>query len=85
MDKKHIEGILRSVQHKTEEKISQGIDHDSIYSGGLSREGFLGGYEAAIQQVRLFLQGVHPGATTQLGYRLWDQISQENIDHAIQD
>ena len=56
-------GIMRQLVKVTEninEAIRVSTDQGNLYSRGLSREGYLGGYYDAIQDVTLALNGVKP-------------------------
>ena len=41
-------------------QLSRSTDKSSVYAKGLAREGFTGGYLAALEDVQLALNGVEP-------------------------
>lgn len=56
-------GIIRQLAKVTEtinDRIAANTNPDSMFSRGLAREGYLGGYYDAIQDVTLALHGVQP-------------------------
>ena len=57
--KTRIRGALVRVQEEIQ-GLSRGVVSDSMYARGLSREGYSGGYERALQDVLLVLDGVLP-------------------------
>jgi len=54
--KRKIKIVMKNVQNQ----IRIATDQDSLFSRGLSREGYDGGYEAALSDVMLALNGVKP-------------------------
>ena len=54
---------IRKVLHRVGEHIARQTNQDSLYSRGLSREGWNGGYEQALMDVLAFLNGVPPNDT----------------------
>jgi len=56
-------GIIRKIEivrANIEHEISSNTDRNNLYSRGLSREGFNGGYLAALDDVMLALYGIVP-------------------------
>ncbi len=52
--------VIRKAAKLVNAKIAAGTDQNSLYSRGLSREGFLGGYSAALSDVLAVLDKVPP-------------------------
>ncbi len=74
---KGIKRRLKRVASRVEQDIVANTDTNSLYSRGLSREGYRGGYAQAISDVQLALNGVEPSDNR--GY--W---SVEGWDESIQ-
>jgi hypothetical protein len=56
---KGIKRRIKRVLKKVNQEIADST-HDSLYSRGLSREGYMGGYAEALNDVMLALNGVKP-------------------------
>lgn len=60
---KGIKRKLNKVTQKVRKRINDSTDRDSLYSRGLSVEGYNGGYIQALSDVRLVLDGIHPNSS----------------------
>lgn len=54
--------VLQKVCDGVNKENSDSTNHNSLYSRGLSSEGYAGGYTQAIQDVILYLNGVIPNS-----------------------
>ena len=71
MKKKDIHQAVEAVN----KAISSATDQNSMYSRGLSSEGYLGGYRDALSDVLTVMNKMKPRRT---GYRFWEHIEDES-------
>jgi hypothetical protein len=57
---KGIQTLLRIAIDNLEADMNDGTNRDRLYSRGLTREGYNGGYQAALMDVQNALNGVTP-------------------------
>jgi len=63
---------IKTALRRVSSSISRQTDPDNLYSRGLSREGYEGGYEQALMDVLLVLGGTKPNTR-----RYWDDWNDE--------
>lgn len=62
---------IRLAKQKVQEQIRRSTDQNNLYARGLAREGFLGGYEAALQDALAALDNIPPSRRPEF----WEHIT----------
>jgi len=57
---KQLKKKVEVARNRMGEKIARNTDQNSLYSRGLSREGYRGGYEQCLMDVGLLMIGLQP-------------------------